>query len=105
MLQLFKEVFFVKNVSKSLLFFFATGIVQLFPNPKFPASSHLLYLYSSVYVGDRPVLKPHCWFSHAVAQIKVSTFCSTYLLYCSCSCNKGVPRECSGLAVQHCTLV
>ena len=45
-------------------FVFTTGIVQFFYflNPKFPASSHLLFLYSSACV--RPVWKPHCWFSH-----------------------------------------
>ena len=36
-------------------------------NPKFPASIHLLCLYSSVCVG--PVRNPNCWFSHAQAQI------------------------------------
>ena len=36
-------------------------------NPKFPASSHLECLYSSVCV--RPVRKTHCWFSHEVAHI------------------------------------
>ena len=34
---------------------------------KFPASSHLLCLYSSVFV--RPDGKLHCWFSHDTAQI------------------------------------
>ena len=50
-------------------FVFATGKVQslFFLNPKFQASSHLLCLYSPVCV--RPVRKPHCWFSHEVAQI------------------------------------
>ena len=39
-------------------FVFATQIVQLlyFVNPKFPVSSHLLWLYSLVYVG--PAQKP-----------------------------------------------
>ena len=50
-------------------FVFATRIVQFlyFLNSKFPASSHLLCLYSSVCV--EPVWKPHCWFSHEVAQM------------------------------------
>ena len=50
-------------------FVFATQIVQFlyFLNPKFPASSHLLCLYSSICVG--PVRKPHCWFSHDVAYV------------------------------------
>ena len=38
-----------------------------FLNPKFPVSSHLLCLYSLVYV--QPVCKPHCWFSHDTAHI------------------------------------
>ena len=36
-------------------------------NPKFQASSLLLYLYRSVCVG--PVRKPHCWFSHEAAHL------------------------------------
>ena len=46
-----------------------TGIVLFFYflNPKIPASSYLLYLYSLVCVG--PVWKPYCWFSHDAAQI------------------------------------
>ena len=41
-------------------FVFATRIVQFlyYLNPIFPASSHLLCLYRSVYVG--PDRKPHC---------------------------------------------
>ena len=48
---------------------FATQIVQFlfFLNPKFQASSCLLWLYSPVCVG--PVRKPHCWFSHKTAQL------------------------------------
>ena len=48
-------------------FVFATQIVQFlyFLNPKFQASSHLLYLYSLICV--RPGLKPECWFSHDTA--------------------------------------
>ena len=44
-------------------FVFATRIVQSlnFLNPKFQASSHLLYLYSLVCVG--PGRKPERWFS------------------------------------------
>ena len=49
-------------------FVFATRIVQfIFLNKKFPASSHLLRLYSSVFVGF--VQKTRCWFSHDSAQI------------------------------------
>ena len=50
-------------------FVFATWILQFFYflNPNFPASSHCLSLYSSVFVG--PVQKPHCWCSHDAAHI------------------------------------
>ena len=50
-------------------FVFATWIVQFlyFLNPKFPVSSHVLFLYSSVSVGS--VWKPHCLFSHDFAHI------------------------------------
>ena len=48
-------------------FVFATWIVQYlyFLNTKFPASSHLQWLYSLVCV--RPGQNPHCWFSHVAA--------------------------------------
>ena len=54
------------------IFVFAAQIVQFlfFLNPKFQASSHLLCLYSLIWVG--PVPKPHCWFSHDVAHILFS---------------------------------
>ena len=38
--------------------------------PKFPASSHFRYLYSSVCV--RPVQKPHCCFFHDTAPFFIS---------------------------------
>ena len=41
-----------------------------FLNPKFQASSHLLWLYSLVCV--RPGRKPEYWFSHDAAQILFS---------------------------------
>ena len=46
-------------------------IVQLlyFLNPKFPASNHLLCLYSPICVG--PGRNPNCWFSHAQAHFCV----------------------------------
>ena len=49
-------------------FVFATQRVQslFFLNPKFQASSHLLWLYSRVCVG--PGRKPECWFTHDAAQ-------------------------------------
>ena len=51
-------------------FVIATRIVQslYFLNPKFQASSHLLWLYSLACVG--PGWKPEHWFSHDAAQIK-----------------------------------
>ena len=56
-------------------FIFATRIVQFlyFLIPKFPASSHLLCLYSLVYV--EPVRKLHCWVSHGVAHIITAELC------------------------------
>ena len=55
----------------------ATRIVQFlfYLNPKFQASSSFLCLYRSVCVG--PVRKPHCWFSHEVAQTKLSVLSVT----------------------------
>ena len=58
-----------RSASQKLMgaFVFATWIVQFlyFLNPKFPFSSHLLCMYSSVCV--RPNWKPHRWFSHETA--------------------------------------
>ena len=42
-------------------------LISAFPNPKFPASSHILCFYGSVCVG--PVRKQHYWFSHETAQL------------------------------------
>ena len=52
-------------------FVFATRIVQflVYLNPVFQASSSFLCLYRSICV--RPGRKPHCWFSHEVAQITI----------------------------------
>ena len=52
-------------------FVFATYIVQslCFLNTKFQASSHLVWLYSLVFV--RPGRKPECWFSHDEAHLTV----------------------------------
>ena len=52
-------------------FVFATWIVQylFFLNTKFPASSHLQWLYSLVSV--RPDQNTNCWFSHAGAQLRI----------------------------------
>ena len=56
------------------VFVFATQIVQFlfYLNPKFQASSSFLCLYSPVCVG--PVRKPHCWFSHEVAQMVMMVY-------------------------------
>ena len=53
-------------------FVFATPVVQFlfYLNPKFQASSSFLLLCRLVCV--RPVRKPHCWFSHEMAQILLS---------------------------------
>ena len=56
-------------------FAFATYIVQsiFFLNPKFKASSHLLWLYSPVCVG--PGRKTERWFSHDAAHLCCSCLC------------------------------
>ena len=48
-----------------------------FLNPKFPASSHLLCLYTTV--GVKPVRKP-VWFFHDVDYLVVQ--CFDYVVYC-----------------------
>ena len=57
------------------VFVCSTRIVQylFFLNPKFPATSHLLCLYSSVSV--EPVGKPHCWFSYDTAHFIFHSHC------------------------------
>ena len=59
------------NCEADHAFDFATRILQFFYflNPKFPTSSHLLWLYRSVCVS--PGRKPHCWFFNEVAHISV----------------------------------
>ena len=54
------QIGFAVTVKLICTFIFATQIVQFlyFLNPKFPASSHLLYVYSSVCVG------PTCFENH-----------------------------------------
>ena len=46
-------------------------LLHMYIHPKFQASSSFLCLYRPVCVG--PVRKPHCWFSHEAAFIKVLT--------------------------------
>ena len=55
------QISFAVTAKLISVFVVATGIVDIlfFLNPNFPASSHLLCLYSSVCVG--PVRKLHCW--------------------------------------------
>ena len=56
-------------------FVFAARIVPFlyFLNLKFPATCHLLCSYSSVCVG--PIRKPHCWFSHEAAHLRLDMGC------------------------------
>ena len=65
----FAVISFAVTAKLIISFVFATRLVQFlyFLNPKFPASSHLLCLYSFICVGS--VQKPHCLFSHEAAQI------------------------------------
>ena len=67
--QLRGKISFAVTAKLISAFVFATRIVQFlfYLNPKFQASSSLLCLYRAVCVG--PVRKPHCWFSHEVAQM------------------------------------
>ena len=59
-------------------FVVATRIVQFlyFLNPKFPVTSPLLCLYSTVCVG--PVRKPHCWLSHEAARFALRVLLTFY---------------------------
>ena len=63
-------------------FVFATWIVQFFffLNPKFQASSCLLWLHSPVCVGT--VKKPHCWFCHETAHL--------FIICHPCKCNRQI---------------
>ena len=73
-----------READQRLCFRYSDSTLPLLLNPKFQISSHLLCLYSPVCVG--PVRKPHCWFSHEVAQfyfmysLGLNCFCS--LLFC-----------------------
>ena len=69
-------------------FVFTTRIVQLlfFLNPKFLASRHFLFLYSSVLV--EPVRKPHCWFSEDADKIR-KQYVITIMLKQSSNCREG----------------
>ena len=56
------------KADQRLCFCYMDSTISL-PSSKFPASSNLLCLYRSVCV--RPVRKPHCWFSCALAHVFV----------------------------------
>ena len=58
-----------READQRLSFRYSDSTVQFlfYLNPKFQASSSFLCLYRPVCVG--PVQKPHCWFSHEVAQV------------------------------------
>ena len=64
-----KRFAYAKTKAQNNAFVFATQIIQFrfFLNTTFPASSHLLCLYSSFCVGH--VRNSHCWLSHAEAHI------------------------------------
>ena len=59
-----------READQHLCFRYTDSTLLFFLNPKFQASTLLLWLYSLVCV--RPVRKPHCWFSHEVAQYNVT---------------------------------
>ena len=54
-----------READQRLCFHYMDSTIPLLPNPKFQASSHLLYLYSLVCVGQGR--KPERWFSHDAA--------------------------------------
>ena len=56
-----------READQRLCFRYTDGTIPLLSKSKFPVSSHLLRLYSPVCV--RSVRKPHCLFSHEVAQL------------------------------------
>ena len=49
-----------READQRLCFRYLDSTIPLLPNPKFPASSHLQWLYSLVCV--RPGQNPNCWF-------------------------------------------
>ena len=57
-----------READQRLCFRFIDSTIPLFLNPKFQASSHLLYMHSLVCVG--PGQKPERWFSHVAAHMK-----------------------------------
>ena len=61
-----------READQHLCFRYTDSTIPLPLNPKFQASSHLLWLYSLVSVG--PGRKPECWFSHDAAHM-LSNLC------------------------------
>ena len=55
------------EADQRLCFCYKDSAIPLFLYPKFPVSSPLLCLYSSVCV--KSVQKQHCWFSHYAAHV------------------------------------
>ena len=84
-------------------FVFTTQIVQFlsFLNPKFPASNHLLGLYSPVCVG--PGRNTNCWFSHALIKIIISKHLESDsclpLVLSKISTNVGFVQDLDGSAI------
>ena len=58
-----------READQRLCFRYIDSTIPLVSNPKFQASSHLLWLYSLICVG--PDKKPECWFSHDAAHISL----------------------------------
>ena len=65
-----------READQRLCFRYIESKSLFYLNPKFQASSHLLWLYSMVYVG--PGRKPECLFSHNeahIAKLILMAFC------------------------------
>ena len=57
-----------READQRLCFRYTDNTIPLLLKSVFQASRHFLCLYSPLCV--RPVRKPHCWFSHEVAEMK-----------------------------------
>ena len=58
-----------READQRLCFCYSDSTIPLLLKTEFQASCSFLCLYRPVCVG--PVWKPHCWFSHEVAHIKM----------------------------------
>ena len=58
-----------READQRLCFRYTDSTILFYLNPKFQATSLLLWLPRPVCVG--PVRKPHCWFSHEAAQMEM----------------------------------